>query len=250
MMKKTGFACMLAFVGFAGAASAVMLDTEAFLHRCTVTFSGYAGSETLTNFPALVRIPANSEIYADSPDGRNICFADAEGNLAPCEIDVWNPDGESLVWVRVPELAGQTTTLTLYSGGLPSLQNVSGDVWKGADYRGVWHFSGSNKDSSPNELVSENSSPTPPTFTDAGAVGTAFYSGGSSHVGMPVDDRWADIAGRNVSLSAWVKSIATGSIWSRIFSCKADNTDEAGFELTLQKGTTNYNARATGQCNT
>jgi len=61
-MKKLGIACVLAMVGFAGAASAVELDTSTFLHRSTVTFSGYAGAETLTNFPALVRIPANSEI--------------------------------------------------------------------------------------------------------------------------------------------------------------------------------------------
>ena len=147
-MKKIGLACALATIGFAGAASSVELDTSTFLHRCTVTFSGYAGAETLTNFPALVRIPANSEIYADSPDGRHICFADAAGNLAPHEIDVWNPDGESFVWVRVPELTGLTTTLTLYSGGLPPLQSTSGEVW--TSYHAVWHFSGSNAESTTN----------------------------------------------------------------------------------------------------
>ena len=98
-MKKLGLACALATIGFAGAASAVELDTSTFLHRCTVTFSGYAGAEALTNFPALVRIPANSAIYADSLDGRNICFTDADGNLAPHEIDVWNPETHDL---RIP----------------------------------------------------------------------------------------------------------------------------------------------------
>lgn len=232
---------------------ATALDVKNFRERVAVTFSGYAGSETLANFPALVRIPADSPIYQKcAADGSDIRFADAEGRLVPHEFDVWSPNGESLVWVRVPRLAGTDTSLYLYYRyrGQTAPAVSAGDVWKSAGYRGVWHFSGSNKDSSPNALESVNSSP-PPTFTDAGAVGTAFYSGGSSRVGMPLDDRWADLLGRNVSLSAWVKTTLSGSgFYSRIFSCKNAHTDEAGFELTIQSGTTNYNVIGRGNVQT
>jgi len=233
-MKKLGIACVLAMVGFAGAASAVELDTSTFLHRSTVTFSGYAGAETLTNFPALVRIPANSEIYADSPDGRHICFADAAGNLAPHEIDVWNPDGESFVWVRVPELAGSTTTLTLYSGGLmPSLQNESGEVWTAAGYRAVWHFSGSNAESTTNKFTGTNSSPAP-GFTAAGPVGTAFIGDNKKYF-MTSDAIWEGFEGTNFAYSAWVKANAGG--YGRVLSCKPIYSAAKGFEMSMQGAT-------------
>lgn len=228
---------------------ATTLDVKNFRRRLAVTFSGYAGVETLANFPALVRIPAGSPLYHDcAADGSDIRFADAEDRLVPHEIDVWNPNGESLVWVRVPRLAGTVTSLFLYyrHRGQTSTAVSAGDVWKSAGYRGVWHFSGSNKDSSANALSVANSS-TALTFTDAGIVGTAFYSGGAAHVEVAKDDKWADLLGRNVSLSAWVKTtLSAGTYYSRIFSCKTDHTDIPGFELTLQNETTNYNVIGCG----
>ena len=80
-------------------ALAVTLSAHA-LHECRLTFSGYEGKETLTDFPALVKIPdgVTGFDYRDSAaDGSDIAFFGADGKRLAHEIDTWNPDGDSYV---------------------------------------------------------------------------------------------------------------------------------------------------------
>ncbi len=107
-----------------------------------VRFTGYAGSTTLTNFPALVRLSAarNSFDYSKCKvaDGGDTRFFDAAGNLLPSEVDTWNPDGESLVWVSVPEL-NKDTVITVRYGNADAPAVTPTDVWTNG-YVGVWHM--------------------------------------------------------------------------------------------------------------
>ena len=232
-----------AVLGAAERIDGVRMDDKPFRRVCTVTFQGYAGSTTLRHFPALVRIPAGSPIYSDcAADGSDIRFADTEGYMVDHEIDTWNANGESLIWVRVPQLAGTDTALRMYFRCQGENVAVNPrNVWRYAGYKGVWHFSGSNADSSPNALVCSNSS-TPPSFTAAGQVGTAF-SGEESFVQTPNDPRWAAY-GSELTLSCWVKASAAG--YNRIITSKNDYTDEGGFEFTMQNAENRYNVIGTG----
>ena len=38
-------------------------------------------------------------------DGSDLRFVNDAGDVYPHEIDTWNRDGESLVWVKLPQLA-------------------------------------------------------------------------------------------------------------------------------------------------
>ena len=119
-----------------------------------ITVSGYTGSAPLTNFPVLVRIAQyDAETgrgiqdfsYADcAADGADIAFVDAQGNAFSREIDTWNPNGESLVWVRIPSLVQNTVFTMTYKNPSVTTQpacQTDGSVWTGANYIGVWHFS-------------------------------------------------------------------------------------------------------------
>ncbi len=107
-----------------------------------VKFTGYAGSTTLTNFPALVRLSAARNAFDYSKcklaGGADTRFFDADGNLLPSEVDTWNPDGESLVWVSVPEL-NRDTTITVRYGNAAAPEVTPTDVWTNG-YVGVWHM--------------------------------------------------------------------------------------------------------------
>ena len=110
-----------------------------------ITVSGYTGS-TLQNFPVLVRISPeriSGFSYADcAADGRDIAFSDANGNVLDREIDTWNPNGESLVWVRVPTLLPGTALTLAYKDPTVTAQpacQTNGVVWA-AGYIGVWHL--------------------------------------------------------------------------------------------------------------
>jgi hypothetical protein len=83
------------------------------------------------------------------------------------EIDVWAPAGTSWLWLRLPKLGPAPVMVWLYYGNdaaaEPSDAEVHG-VWP-APYTGVWHLSGSSKDSTPNG------------FDGAQMVGGAFADG-------------------------------------------------------------------------
>ena len=103
--------------------------------KCT----NYQGAEALVDFPLLVRL-SSELIPRFSYDGLTsdlISFKDAEGNELPCDVDTWNPDGESLVWVKVPSLT-KTTKVTLCWGEARTTSATN--VWSA--YRAVYHFDG------------------------------------------------------------------------------------------------------------
>ena len=107
-----------------------------------VKFAGYQGSTTLTNFPALIRLSQarNNFDYSkcELANGADTRFFDAEGNLLPSEVDTWNSDGESLVWVSVPEL-NRDTVITVRYGNAAAPEVTASDVWTNG-YVAVWHM--------------------------------------------------------------------------------------------------------------
>ena len=118
-------------------------DWAKYSHKFTVSFPGYAGGETLTNFPVLVRISEDSPSgfrYADccKANGGDLRFADRDGNLLASEVDTWDPSGTSLVWVQVPSLTASTKIIAYY--GCPFAHSVNAsDVWTNG-YKAVWHL--------------------------------------------------------------------------------------------------------------
>ena len=62
---------------------------------------------TLENFPVLVRLSTSISGFAYSDfllsSGADMLFTDARKNAVYSQVDTWNPDGESLVWVVLPE---------------------------------------------------------------------------------------------------------------------------------------------------
>ena len=117
------------------------VDPTAFAKEVEIAFTGYSGAE-LTNFPALVRLSRNLTGFSYSdfsqPDGGDLRFFGAGGNLIPHEIDTWNPDGISTIWVKVPRLTSATVVTAKYGCLNPPAVDARG-VWDD-DYVGVWHL--------------------------------------------------------------------------------------------------------------
>ncbi len=245
-IMKSSLCALAALILASFAANATELDTTLFAKKSDITVSGYAGSTTLANFPVLVRLAANSPTGFDyndcAADGSDLRFADANGDLIPHEIDTWNDaSGESLVWVQVPTLSGTATTFTMYYGtdDVSSLPAVTeSDVWTGANFNAVWHFSGSDKESA-NGLTpsSSDSSSTPPSYTATTfGVGTCFKASNST-LGYLVSDTWTTLGtGGTLTLSTWSKYDGPAYKYARMLSCMSDWAKPAGWELTVQVG--------------
>ena len=125
------------------------------IQKLNVRFTGHAGTETLVDFPALVRLGPQIEgfSYAQfaSPHGDDLRFTDAaEVSSVPYEVEEWNTSGVSTIWVRIPELPPDGTNICAFWGdaGLatPPPYTTNGAVWS-AGYAGVWHLSGASTDS-------------------------------------------------------------------------------------------------------
>ena len=197
----------------ASVATATVLDTTLFAKKSVLTISGYAGSTKLANFPVLVRLSAGSPsgfAYADVTNG-DIRFADANGNSLPFEIEKWDASGESHVWVSVPSLSGQATTITMYygavTGKLPPVDSTG--VWSLAGYQNVHHFSDASGymdiESSANDLTVSRQGAN--TVDAAGVLGSSLATGDSSYKGLMVatNSCWMWEAGGTVTFSAWGK---------------------------------------------
>ena len=161
-------------------------DWEDYAKKFDVTFTGVAEGVTLESFPALVRVSASRIEGFDYNDcvlagGRDLRFADADGNLLASEIDTWNPNGESLVWVNVPSLSRGVKITGYYGSVRPHGMNPS-DVWTNG-YNAVWHL---GEKAAPLEESTRNATPfeegaVAPLYAAAGAAGGAVdFSNNSS----------------------------------------------------------------------
>ena len=110
---------------------------------------GYSGS-SVSDFPALVRLDSSRINYADVKNaGADIQFTDETGSTVyPHEVDTWNPSGESLVWVRLPQLATGAKFRMYYGDETVTANTSATDVWTGYDL--VCHVSGNANDSTAN----------------------------------------------------------------------------------------------------
>ena len=117
-------------------------DWDLYSHKFTVTFPG-APETALVDFPVLVKVSTNalngfSYTHFLKPDGGDLRFADAEGNILDSEIDTWDTNGVSTIWVKVPSL-GANTTITAYYGNLFAPVVDPKAVWSNG-YISVWHL--------------------------------------------------------------------------------------------------------------
>jgi hypothetical protein len=132
----------------ASAAFATALDPQGFGSRMKIVLSGYTRGEALTNFPVLVTLgpsqPGFSYRQFASPTGGDLRFTDSSGTVPVFhEIDEWNTNGVSSIWVRLPMLASASDFIWAYWGNPgatnPPPYTTDGSVWT-ANYSVVYHL--------------------------------------------------------------------------------------------------------------
>lgn len=120
-----------------------------FTYGAKLTVAGYqSGKPALPGFPVLVRISEGSPSgfsynnvqnkSATDWDDIDLAFIDMIGNGLPFEIDTWDPNGTSLVWVKLPTMINGTEFVMCW-GSTSSGRDICDDKpWGG--YAGVWHM--------------------------------------------------------------------------------------------------------------
>jgi len=169
-----------------------LLNLRFWGYSAPVRFSGYNQAETLTNFPVLVVLSNNcfqGFSYHQFQSGSNdLAFtADAAGltNLN-YEIESWNPNGVSYVWVQVPALTINTSIEAWWgcAGQGVSAWTTNASTWSNG-YLGVWHMKEGagavlHDSASTNNGTLYNN----PTWTNGVADGAVSFDGISQYATM------------------------------------------------------------------
>ncbi len=96
------------------------------------------GENEYKDFPVLLRLPKEVSNMLTSSNGTDIFILDEKGKELSFDLDIFNPNGETLVWVKVPSFSA-TTELEVFYSGIDNYENNPANVW--TSYAGVWHFS-------------------------------------------------------------------------------------------------------------
>jgi hypothetical protein len=137
------------------------LSNSGWYRRLAISFPGYDRTETLTNFPMMVKLSdglLEYFYYNDmlNPDNAgDLRFMDENGIELVYDIEKWDLTGDSTVWVRIPELSATNNRIYALWGN-PTYTNspvytTNGIAWDNG-YMAVYHLaadSGPVKDSSP-----------------------------------------------------------------------------------------------------
>ena len=221
-------------VPMANAADSLTMDKFAYTNKLMV--AGYTGTETLQNFPVLVRLSETripGFLYANltNEKGADIAFFDDHGNHLASEIETnsWKVGTakDSQIWVKLPQMKQQTKFYMCYNTSASGAWVTNENPW--GDYVGVWHLDetgGSGKtiyDSTANGM---NGTTYAGSSNGSGAVGKARrIANDNSHAwGIVVDatngvqKTAADSLGTDFHASFWMLAgAAEGNVkWGNI----------------------------------
>ncbi|NLB55354.1 MAG: hypothetical protein GX811_06235, partial [Lentisphaerae bacterium] len=127
----------------------IIAENLALWKKCMeIGFSGYNKEETLTNFPVLLvfeeRVNRPGFNYSDflSPPYDDLRFSsDDKITQLAFEVESWDPEGKSFVWVKILELTQDTKIYAFW--GQEDVETppctTDGSVWN-ENYLAVWHM--------------------------------------------------------------------------------------------------------------
>ncbi len=205
-------------------------------------------NETLENFPVLVRVSTAilGFKYSDflRAGGGDMMFTDDAKHPIHHEVDTWDDEGTSLVWVTVPSL-GRGTRIRMYYGNGANPAGVELVKWPG--FAGVWHMGEANGtaiDSTTNgfdaaALQNARAKPADLAAAADGAVGAARVNqAGTTYYDL--DDPWGTDNRRNYLSAPLGAGLRLGSQFSFSGWFRTTGYTEGG-ETVVHKRASGYN---------
>jgi len=171
-------------------------------HGMKLVFRDFPAAETLQDVPVLVVLNSDRVDYAEfAAGGTDVRFDTVLAQELDCEIQEWNADGDSLIWVTVPELSPTNPPVPIlmhWGNPVATAAQDSAGVWRD-DFAGVWHLDDAGDSLSDslglNDGVNLDASPV------EGRLGGGRDFGGNESIEIPVG-AFSGI-GDEVTISLW-----------------------------------------------
>jgi glucose/arabinose dehydrogenase len=197
--------------------------------RRWVFFNNLGQAETLNNFPVLLQLDASNIDYASAGSGgASLRFVASDNtSVLAHEIESWNPQGVSTVWVKIPSIPANSANSYIwmyYDNSNANNSSHAGNVWNNG-FAGVWHMNGVN-DSTSNLANGNNYGST----SAPGKIGHARHFNGQAYI--DIAHRAALAVSNNLTLEAWVKIVDPDQLsYGRILSKKNGYDTIGGYNL-------------------
>ena len=202
----------------AGILSAIGFTAHCAPGRMRITFSGYAGDETLRNFPALITFAnLRDSMFAEFPftatTAYDLRFYDESGKTLDYEIDSFKPNSKLNAWVKIPELKPDGKTYITATWGDPAKTGqlpctTNGAVWVN-NYLLVQHYEESGNTVSDSAPLKRNGKIITPPPADAYAEGriglAANLSANNRNNGIVLDKPLP--LGNEWTIGVWFKNL-------------------------------------------
>lgn len=164
---------------------------------------------SLSEFPIMVKLNTTRVNYADfKAGGADLRFYDSSCNLLAHEIERWNTSGESVIWVKVPNIpANNNTSFVRMHYGNPLASDVQNKhaVWSN-EYVAVWHTEESSGTSISDSTSYANNLMlfgTPVQNTAGKVAGAELFNSSDDGYVEPVEKPSLRVV-NNISLESWV----------------------------------------------
>lgn len=197
-----------------------------FNYQSKIEFTACGVTNKIENFPVPLRLSPTTVSGFDYAQVRGpadlAVFDCASGAELNYEVENWNPDGESLIWVSISNFS-QKTKLKLYWGrkSTSSSWQPPFKVWQPANYAAVLHFANTTGRDSANQvdLISKGTV----EVAASGAIGPCCEAQSNNSrmelANFPMGDcRWATaLLGSEFTISFWVK-VDEGGKWPKFMN--------------------------------
>jgi hypothetical protein len=175
-------------------------------------------TDPLADVPLLVRLdPARFSYEHAKSDGSDLRFVGEDGTELAHEIEGWDADGDSWIWVRIPSVNAVGQRFYLYfDNASADAPEAAASVWSN-EYLTVLHLSDELADSVGTvDLVDSN------TFVGFGQVGLSrVFTINEAQIALSDDDALDDLYSTGVTISGWIRVDRLDS-W-QVFMGKCDD---------------------------
>ena len=201
-MKLAGLVVLVAGCGFSTPASpsdgSVDTSFDAGPGVRKIVFANATVTANLDNFPVLIPIAGQVDYTQVLDPRKDLRFEDAAHTALAYEVETWNPNGESLVWVRVPRIVpGPAESAIFLSVGHDVEIADPSRVWSA--YEQVNHFAANANDSTAH---AHNGTTVGALLTTGFLGNAATFATGADKVTFagPSFDQWSE-----GTIEMWIK---------------------------------------------
>ncbi len=214
---------------------------SSWLNRKVIMLNAKDISTDLTDFPVLIKLNSSNIDYSKTKNaGEDIRFIDSDGTVLSYEIELWDESGDSLIWVKIPQLNSGIFNdyITMYYNNTSAsdAQDAS-SVWSNG-YAGVWHMKENPGGSSPQILDSTsnaNNGTSNGTMTSsnqvAGIVGYATtFDGVDDYIDIGTGSS-INLTGTSATVSMWTKNNVTPAQFDTLFTKVSSTSWNTGYGM-------------------